>query len=303
MRLLRHLSFSNVIALLALFIALGGAAYAGTKINGSSIKNGSVGGGKLKNETITAGKLKKGTITAAQIRNETLTGAQIEVGSIDASKLNLSGLGTVPLAQAAITASKADSAKTATTAATATSADIATHAESAGTAKTAETATSATTAETATSATTATNADNATHADQADSATHADTATSAATAGEADTLNGETAEDLTVACHEGTEFYGGMCWDEEARPARLWLGAVVECGNAGGRLPSIEELIAFILQPGEQAEEETWSGDLDSIEAGVRKEVVFTADEAGRSTVASGLGGTLGYRCVFPQSN
>jgi hypothetical protein len=266
MRLLRHLSFSNVIAMLALFVALGGAAYAGTKINGSSIKNGSIGGGKLKNETITANKLKKGTIT----------GTQIAPGSISSSSIDVSTLATVPSAQTANTATTATKADSATTATSATTADTAKTAETAGTAKSAE------------------SADNAKHAETADFATHA---------GEAETLNGKTAEELTLACKEETEFYGGMCWDETTRPFAPWLFAVKKCGEVGGRLPTIEELIAYILQPGEQLEEETWSGDLDSIESGVKKEIVFTADESGRSSVASGLGGLLGYRCVFPQSN
>ena len=247
--------------MLALFVALGGAAYAGTKINGSSIQNGSIGGGKLKNETITGNKLKKGTLTGAQIANQSITGAQIQNGSIDASQINLSTIGTVPLAQAAQTAAKADSA---------------------------------TKAESATSATNATNADNAKHAESADSAT---------TAGEAEKLNGETAAQLTLSCKGGTEFYGGMCWDESTRSAKLWLGAVVDCAKDGGRLPSIEELIAFVLRPGEQVEGDAWSGDLDSIEvSGPSKfEVIFTANETGHAKTDSG--GNLGYRCVFPQSN
>jgi hypothetical protein len=275
MRLLRHLSFSNVIAMLALFLALGGAAYAGTKINGSSIKNGSIGGGKLKNETITANKLKKGTIT----------GAQIAPASITSSSINESTLGTVPSAQNANTAGTATKAKSATTAGTATSATAATTAKSAETAKHAKTADSAKRAETAASAT------------HAASATNADSAT---IAGEADKLNGKTAAQLTLSCASGTEFYGGMCWDETTRPAKLWLVAVSECGNAGGRLPTIEELIAFVLRPGEQVEGQTWSGDVDSLEGGPKNEVVLTTDENGRSTAVSGL---LGYRCVFPQSN
>jgi hypothetical protein len=44
----KHLSFANVMSVVAVFIALGGAAYAGTKINGKSIKNGSIPKGKLK---------------------------------------------------------------------------------------------------------------------------------------------------------------------------------------------------------------------------------------------------------------
>ncbi|MBS1846298.1 MAG: hypothetical protein JST53_17965 [Actinobacteria bacterium] len=272
MRLVRHISFSNVIAMLALFIALGGAAYAGTKISGSSIKNGSIGGGKLKSETITGDKIKKGTLTGAQIANQSITGAQIQNGSIDASQINVSTLGAVPLAQAAQTASKADSATTATS---------------------------------------ATNADNAKHAETADSATKADTATSAdtaTTAAEALKVGGKSAAELKteleLTCGAGTEFFGGMCWDETTRPAKLWLGAVVECAKEGGRLPSIEELIAFVLQEGPQVTGQSWSADIDQLEGVGNKEVVFTTDENGRSTAdGSPGGGILGFRCVFPQSN
>jgi hypothetical protein len=47
-RLRKHATFSNVVALLALFIALGGAAYAGSKISGKTIKNGTIPKKKLK---------------------------------------------------------------------------------------------------------------------------------------------------------------------------------------------------------------------------------------------------------------
>jgi hypothetical protein len=276
MRLLRHLSFSNVIAMLALFLALGGAAYAGTKINGNSINNGSIGGGKLKNETITANKIKKGTIT----------GTQIAPGSITSSSIDVSTLGMVPSAQSANTAGTA------------------TKADSAGTADSAKSAERAKTADTASSAATANEARHAETADRASQADSADTASRADVAGEAETLNGETAEELTLSCQGDTEFYGGMCWDKSTRPARLWLGAVKECGDAGGRLPTIEELIAFVLQDGEQVEEQTWSGDIDQLEGTGKKEVIFTTDENGRTTAdGSPLGLSFGYRCVFPESN
>jgi hypothetical protein len=274
MRFLRHISFSNVIALLALFIALGGAAYAGTKINGNSIKNASIGGGKLKNETIGAGKLKKGVITTAQI----------QPGSITSNSIDLTTLGTVPSAQTATTAHTATNANKATSATTANSATNAKHAETANSATHATSADSATTAGTASSATTAANA------------THADTSA------DAETLEGETAADLTISCQAGTELYGGMCWDETTRAPKFWLAAVKECGDAGGRLPTIDELIAFVLRPDEQVSAQTWSGDLSELEGGPKKEVVFTSDENGRST-AVGTTGSLGFRCVFYRSN
>jgi hypothetical protein len=52
-RLSKHVSFANVVAVIALFVVLGGAAYAGSKINGK----------KIKNNSIPAKKLKKGVLT------------------------------------------------------------------------------------------------------------------------------------------------------------------------------------------------------------------------------------------------
>jgi hypothetical protein len=283
MRIVRHISFSNVIAVIALFIALGGAAYAGSKINGKNIVNKSIGGGKLKNETITANKIKKGTITSAQIAP----------GSIDSTQININTLTTVPSAQTANTAT------TATTATTAKSAETATKATSAITADEADEA------KEADSAKHAKEADNALHANEADVATTAGTATNATHADDADTIEGETGEDLhnelKVGCTSTTEFYGGMCWDKTNRPAKLWLVAVKTCGDAGGRLPTISELIAFVLfdQTNEFAED-VWSGDLADVTGPA--EEVLTSDENGREK-HGGIEGPLGYRCVFPLTN
>jgi hypothetical protein len=261
MRLVRHLSFSNVIAVIALFIALGGAAYAGSKINGKNIVNKSIGGGKLKNETITANKIKKGAITSAQIAP----------GSIDSTQININTLTTVP------------SAQTATTATTAT------------TAKTAETATKATSAITADEAT------EAGMAEEAESAKHAKEADRAAIAGEAEKLGGKTAEDLTLDCRKAnTEPFGGMCWDESNRPPKFWPLAAKQCGELGGRLPTISELVAFVLQEGTQLTEEVWSADVIGVNAGEEK--VLTSTEGVRGEREAGEN-PLGYRCVFPETN
>ncbi len=114
-RIQGKLSFSNLVALLALFVALGGSAYAATQLP----KN-SVGSKQLKKNAVTTAKIAKGAVTGA--------------------KINLKTLGTVPAATNAAHATNADRA---------TNAD---HATSADTANTAKTATSATTADTATNA-------------------------------------------------------------------------------------------------------------------------------------------------------
>ncbi|HVW46632.1 MAG TPA: hypothetical protein VHA76_06245 [Solirubrobacterales bacterium] len=266
-RLRRHLSFSNVVACLALFAALGGSAYAAGKINGNKIVRHSIGAGKLKNRTI----------TGRQIKDETITARQIKKGSLDAGVINLS---TLPPVQSAQTATSATSAKTATKATTAGSATNAVHAD------VADNATNATHADTAGTATNATHADSATHAD---------------TAGDAETLDGRTAAQLTDTCPAATELFGGMCWDTAPRPAANWFEATSTCGEAGGRLPTISELVAYVLREGEQAPQQVWSGDLAGVEEPSGEEEVLTSDETERETNGPTI--KLGYRCLFYRTN
>ena len=54
---IRRPSPSMSVALIALFIALGGTGYAAVKINGKNIKNGTISGKKLKNRTLGTAKL------------------------------------------------------------------------------------------------------------------------------------------------------------------------------------------------------------------------------------------------------
>lgn len=100
-----------VISLLALFVALGGSAYAAQKIGTKEIKN----------NAITPAKIKKGAVTTPKIKDNAITGAKIAEAS----------LGAVPSAQHAATAASADTAKSAITADTAKSATTAQTAENA----------------------------------------------------------------------------------------------------------------------------------------------------------------------------
>src|SRR5215211_7222554 len=67
--LYRRLNYANVVATLALFIALGGSSYAVTKISGSQIRNNSVAGKKLKRNTLGGKRIKEsrlGTVPSAR---------------------------------------------------------------------------------------------------------------------------------------------------------------------------------------------------------------------------------------------
>jgi hypothetical protein len=92
-RLRPRLTYANVMATIAVFIALGGASYAALKLP----KN-SVGTKQLKKNSVVTAKVKKEAITAAKVKKGTLTGSQI----------NVSTLGTVPTAQTALTAETAN---------------------------------------------------------------------------------------------------------------------------------------------------------------------------------------------------
>jgi hypothetical protein len=58
-RLRRRLSYANVVATLALFVALGGSSYAVTRISGSQLADRSVAGKKLKRNTLGGGQIKE----------------------------------------------------------------------------------------------------------------------------------------------------------------------------------------------------------------------------------------------------
>jgi hypothetical protein len=101
----------NTIALLALFVALGGTTYAAT-----SLPKNSVGAKQLKKNAVTNPKIANGAVTGAKIANNSVKGADVLESS----------LGKVPSASNADNATHATSADTATSATSASSATNAT---------------------------------------------------------------------------------------------------------------------------------------------------------------------------------
>jgi hypothetical protein len=86
-------TFSNIIACMALFVALGGSVYAAAKINGKQIKAGSLPGNRLKPRTITARRIKLKTLTGRQVKPLSLTGKQINQKTL--TKINAAALASV----------------------------------------------------------------------------------------------------------------------------------------------------------------------------------------------------------------
>lgn len=73
----KHLTYANVTATLALFIALGGGAYALNKIGSKDIRNGAIRSADLRNRR---------AVAAQDVRRNSLGRAQISEQSLDASR-------------------------------------------------------------------------------------------------------------------------------------------------------------------------------------------------------------------------
>jgi hypothetical protein len=112
-RLGQHLSYANVMATVAVFLALGGTTYAALNLPANSV------GTK---------QLRKGAVTNAKLANGAVTGSKIQTGSVTGSQVNASTLGTVPNASTAQHANAADNATDAQHANTADNATDAQHA-------------------------------------------------------------------------------------------------------------------------------------------------------------------------------
>ncbi|HEY7257291.1 MAG TPA: hypothetical protein VH476_11495 [Solirubrobacterales bacterium] len=100
-RIRPRLTYANVVATLALFLALtGGAVWAASKINGKQIKKNSIPGNRIKKGTLTNNQIKKQTITNAKIKQGTIQRTSLAAGTLpgvivaDASATNLPGATT-----------------------------------------------------------------------------------------------------------------------------------------------------------------------------------------------------------------
>jgi hypothetical protein len=104
-RLKTSLTFSNVVAVVALFFALGGSVYAaaGNKINGTQIKPKSLPANRLKAKSVTAAQIKGGAIGSAQIKAGAITGNQIQAGAVTAEQIKAGAVGEKQIKAGSIT--------------------------------------------------------------------------------------------------------------------------------------------------------------------------------------------------------
>jgi hypothetical protein len=97
-RIRPRLTYANVISTIALFIVLGGGAYAtiDRKIGTKDLRKGAVTTPKIKKQAVKAGKLAQGSVRTPKVAD----------GAVEGSKLSDGAVGTEKLADAAVSNSK-----------------------------------------------------------------------------------------------------------------------------------------------------------------------------------------------------
>jgi hypothetical protein len=93
----KHLSYANAMATLAVFVSLGGGAYAALQIPPHSVgavqlKRNAVTGAKVRNSSLTGADIRRGSLSGDDIKRHSLTGDDIKPGSLNASQLPRIGL-------------------------------------------------------------------------------------------------------------------------------------------------------------------------------------------------------------------
>ena len=93
-RVRSRLTYANIVASLALFLALGtGGAYAANEWTGANIKNG----------TLTGQDIKNGSLKTIDVKDENLTGTDIKNGTVAGLDLANGGVGTGQVADGSLT--------------------------------------------------------------------------------------------------------------------------------------------------------------------------------------------------------
>ena len=98
-RIRNHLSFANVISVIALFVALGGASYAAV-----TLPKNSVGAKQIKKNGVGASEIKKNAVRAAEIRSNAVAASEVKDSSIGSAELGDNSVGSGEVTNDSLTA-------------------------------------------------------------------------------------------------------------------------------------------------------------------------------------------------------
>ena len=110
-KLKRHLSVANVLSCIALFIALGGSAFAAVKLKANQVKavniaKQAVTNAKIKTHAVTSGKIKNNGVVTADLGNGAVTGVKLANGAVTSAKFGKEAVTGKALAKNSVTNAK-----------------------------------------------------------------------------------------------------------------------------------------------------------------------------------------------------
>jgi Collagen triple helix repeat (20 copies) len=76
------LSYANVMATLALFVALGGSSYAALSVTGKNVKNGSLTGADVKNNSLRGSDIRTAAVNSGDVRDGSLLALDFQSGQL-----------------------------------------------------------------------------------------------------------------------------------------------------------------------------------------------------------------------------
>lgn len=97
----RHLTVANVLSCMALFIALGGTAYAAVKLKPNQVKAVNIA-----KQAVTNAKIKTQAVTSGKIKNGGVVNADLGAGAVSGSKIAKEAVASGALAKKAVTEAK-----------------------------------------------------------------------------------------------------------------------------------------------------------------------------------------------------
>jgi len=110
-KLKRHLSVANVLSCTALFVALGGTAFATMHLGPGEVKavniaRQAVTNPKIKQQAVTSGKIKNGGVNALDIGAGQVTSEKIATGAVTGKKIGKKAVSPRTIAEEAVTSGK-----------------------------------------------------------------------------------------------------------------------------------------------------------------------------------------------------
>jgi hypothetical protein len=83
-KLRARLTYANVMATVAVFLALGGSSYAAFTVTGNDVKDSSLTGKDIRNSSLTGKDVKSSSLTTSDVRNSSLLAADFKSGQLPA---------------------------------------------------------------------------------------------------------------------------------------------------------------------------------------------------------------------------